>query len=254
MIIDVLTLFPEMIRDGLNHSIIKRAIEQEKIKLHAHNIRDYTKNKHRSVDDTPYGGGAGMVMQIQPIEKALKSLDLNEGTPVIYLTPKGKIFNQAMAKDFAKEEQIVFLCGHYEGVDQRVIDRYVTHEVSIGDYVLTGGELPAMVMIDAIARLLDDVLGDQESYEDESFYNGLLEYPHYTRPAEYDGMEVPEVLLSGNHKKIDEWRLLESLRITFERRPELIKKYFDQAKLSNRKRRKLLDFLAVLKKNKKLKK
>lgn len=254
MIIDVLTLFPEMITGGLNHSIIKRAMEQEKVQIKAHNIRDYSGNKHHSVDAMPYGGGAGMVMQIQPIEDALKALELQEGTPVIYLTPKGKTFNQAMANDFARKERLVFLCGHYEGVDQRVIDRYVTHEVSIGDYVLTGGELPAMVMIDAIVRLLDDVLGDQKSYEDESFYNGLLEYPHYTRPAEYDGMKVPDVLLSGNHRKIDEWRLMEALKLTLKRRPELLDQYFEEAELSNRKRRKLMDYIRELKKSQKHKK
>ena len=254
MIIDVLTLFPEMIDGGLNHSIIKRAIEQEKVKITSHNIRDYSNNKHKQVDDTPYGGGAGMVMQIQPIEDSIKDLELSENTPIVYLTPKGKTFNQAMAKEFAKEERVVFLCGHYEGVDQRVIDKHITHEVSIGDYVLTGGELPAMVMIDAIVRLLDDVLGDQESYEDESFYNGLLEYPHYTRPSEYDGMNVPDILLSGNHQKIADWRLMESLKLTFERRPELLKEFFKTEVLSNRKRRKLEDYIRDLKKTKKARK
>jgi tRNA (guanine37-N1)-methyltransferase len=249
MRIDVLTLFPAMIEDGLNHSIIKRAMDKKSVEIEAHNIRDFSTDKHSRVDDTPYGGGAGMVMQVQPIESAIKSLELKESTPLIYVTPKGKTFNQEMAQEFSKAEQVVFLCGHYEGVDQRVIDTYVTHEVSIGDYVLTGGELPAMVMIDAIVRLLDGVLGDKESHVDESFNNGLLEYPHYTRPADYSGMKVPDVLLSGNHKKIEEWRLYESIRLTFERRPDLLKTFFNLADLSNRKKRKIQDFISSLKNN-----
>lgn len=249
MRIDVLTLFPEMIEDGLNHSIIKRAMEQKLIDLKAHNIRDYSIDKHKRVDDTPYGGGAGMVMQVQPIESAIKSLNLDPDTRIVYVTPKGKTFNQKMAQEFSESNRLVFLCGHYEGVDQRIIDKYITHEVSIGDYVLTGGELPAMVMIDASVRLLDGVLGDKESHMDESFNNGLLEYPHYTRPSNYDGMEVPEVLLSGNHRKIEEWRLFESIRLTLERRPELLKIYLDITELSNRKKRKIQDFIQGLKKN-----
>lgn len=223
----VLTLFPEMF-ETLSHSILKRAQEDELIHLNVVNIRDYSTNKHKKVDDYPYGGGAGMVMQVQPIVDALEALPKR----VIYLTPKGKVFNQAIANDLAQEEELVFLCGHYEGIDQRVIDHYVTDEISIGDFVLTGGELPAMVMIDAIARLKDGVLGKNVSYEDESHYNGLLEYPHYTRPADYNGMKVPEVLLSGNHKLIEAYRREESLRLTAERRPDMIKKFIRDNTLS----------------------
>ena len=216
----VLTLFPEMF-ETMNHSIMKRAQDQDLIALNVINIRDFSTNKHKKVDDYPYGGGAGMVMQVQPIADALKTTSGR----VIYMTPKGRVFNQAFAKELALEEELVFLCGHYEGVDQRVIDEYVTDEVSIGDFVLTGGELPAMVMMDAVARLKDGVLGQNISYEDESHYNGLLEYPHYTRPADYEGMKVPDVLLSGNHQKIEDFRLEESIKLTASRRPDMIEKY-----------------------------
>ncbi len=216
----VLTLFPEMF-DTMNHSIMKRAQEQSLINLNIVNIRDFSLNKHKKVDDYPYGGGAGMVMQMQPIVDALKTVSGR----VIYLTPKGQVFNQALAKELALEEELVFLCGHYEGIDQRIIDHYVTDEVSIGDFVLTGGELPAMVMMDAVARLKEGVLGQNISYEDESHYNGLLEYPHYTRPSNYEGMLVPDVLISGNHKKIEDYRLEESIKLTAERRPDMIEKY-----------------------------
>ncbi|MCH4888704.1 tRNA (guanosine(37)-N1)-methyltransferase TrmD [Acidaminobacter sp. JC074] len=216
----VLTLFPEMF-ETMNHSIMKRAQDQSLISLNVINIRDFSTNKHKKVDDYPYGGGAGMVMQVQPIADALETTSGR----VIYMTPKGRVFDQVFAKELALEEEIVFLCGHYEGVDQRVIDKYVTDEVSIGDFVLTGGELPAMVMMDAVARLKDGVLGQNVSYEDESHYNGLLEYPHYTRPADYEGMKVPDVLLSGNHQKIEDFRLEESIKLTASRRPDMIKKY-----------------------------
>lgn len=228
MIFNVLTLFPEMF-DSLSHSIIKRAQTGEKIILNTINIRDYSDNKHKKVDDYPYGGGAGMVMKIQPIEAALNALNNKR---VIYLTPKGKVFNQAMANEFALADELTFLCGHYEGVDQRVIDKFVTDEISIGDYVLTGGEIPAMVIIDAVARLKDGVIGNQVSYEEESHYNGLLEYPHYTRPAVYDELEVPEVLLSGNHQLIELYRLEESIRLTYERRPDLFMAYSKRKDLS----------------------
>lgn len=216
----VLTLFPEMF-DTMNHSIMKRAQEQSLINLNIVNIRDFSLNKHKKVDDYPYGGGAGMVMQMQPIVDALKTVSGR----VIYLTPKGQVFDQALAKELALEDELVFLCGHYEGIDQRIIDHYVTDEVSIGDFVLTGGELPAMVMMDAVARLKEGVLGQNISYEDESHYNGLLEYPHYTRPSNYEGMLVPDVLISGNHKKIEDYRLEESIKLTAERRPDMIEKY-----------------------------
>lgn len=223
----VLTLFPEMIENGLNTSITGRAINNGKISLNAVNIRDYTLEKHGHVDDYPYGGGAGMVMQAEPIYLAYQSIVSNmEGKKprVIYTTPQGKVFNQEMAGEFAKEESLIFLCGHYEGVDERILEMIVTDNVSIGDYVLTGGELPAMVMIDSISRLVDGVLNNKDSAEYESFSDNLLEYPQYTRPAEFMGKKVPDVLLSGNHKKIEEWRKEQSLKRTLDRRPDLLQK------------------------------
>lgn len=222
----VLTLFPEMIMQGLNTSIIGRAMSKELISLEAINIRDFATNKHMKVDDYPYGGGAGMVMQAEPVYLAYKSIEekLNKKPRVIYLTPQGKVFNQSMAEDFAKEEDLVFLCGHYEGIDERVLDMIVTDNVSIGDYVLTGGELPAMVMIDSISRLVKGVLNNEDSAEYESFNNNLLEHPQYTRPEIFEGRSVPPVLLTGHHKNIEKWRREESLKRTYERRPELLDK------------------------------
>ena len=221
----VLTLFPEMIMDGLNTSIIGRAMNKSLISLEAINIRDFATNKHMKVDDYPYGGGAGMVMQAEPVYLAYKSIEerINKQPRVIYLTPQGKVFNQSMAEDFAKEEDLVFLCGHYEGIDERVLDMIVTDNVSIGDYVLTGGELPAMVMIDSISRLVKGVLNNEDSAEYESFNNNLLEHPQYTRPEVFEGRHVPPVLLTGHHKNIEKWRREESLKRTYERRPELLK-------------------------------
>ena len=221
----VLTLFPEMIMDGLNTSIIGRAMNKSLISLEAINIRDFATNKHMKVDDYPYGGGAGMVMQAEPVYLAYKSIEerINKKPRVIYLTPQGKVFNQSMAEDFAKEEDLVFLCGHYEGIDERVLDMIVTDNVSIGDYVLTGGELPAMVMIDSISRLVKGVLNNEDSAEYESFNNNLLEHPQYTRPEVFEGRHVPPVLLTGHHKNIEKWRREESLKRTYERRPELLK-------------------------------
>lgn len=218
----VLTLFPEMF-DVLSHSMLGRAQGSGLISLNTVNIRDFTTNKHHKVDGYPYGGGAGMVMQAQPICDAVKSL--NSDARVVYLTPKGRVFDQSMAIELAQSEELILLCGHYEGVDQRAIDLVVTDEISIGDFVLTGGELPAMVLIDAVARLRDGVLGTQVSYEDESHYNGLLEYPHYTRPPIYEDKEVPEVLLSGHHGNIEVYRLMESLKITETRRPDMFEAY-----------------------------
>lgn len=221
----VMTLFPEMIKDGLNHSIISRAIESDLITLNTIDIRDYTPSKHKKVDDYPYGGGAGLVMQAEPIYNTYMSFKdkLSENTKVVYMSPKGRVFNQEIAKELSNEKDLVILCGHYEGVDQRIIDEIVTDEISIGDYILTGGELSAMVVIDSISRLLPNVLGKAESFEDESFSDGLLEYPQYTRPQNFMGREVPEVLLSGNHAKIKEWRHQKSLDITLERRPDILK-------------------------------
>lgn len=225
MIIRVMTLFPQMFDAPLGTSILHRARERGLLDIACMNIRDYAENKHKKVDDYPYGGGAGMVMTPQPIFDCHASIlkELKGKTPrTIYLSPKGKVFNQGLAAELAKEEELIFLCGHYEGVDQRVIDELITDEISIGDYVLTGGELPAMVIIDSLARLIPGVLSQEESYEEESFYAGLLEYPHYTRPHSFRGLEVPEVLLSGNHKNIDQWRREKSFEITLERRPDLL--------------------------------
>ena len=222
-----MTLFPEIFNSYMNESIMKRAIEKGIIDCKVYNIRDFSENKHKKVDDYPFGGGAGMVMTPQPIYDTYKHIiekhDI-KNPRVVYLTPKGKVHNQEIAKKLSVEEDVILLCGHYEGIDQRVIDMIVTDEISIGDYVLTGGELAALVVIDSISRLIPGVLGQNESFEDESFENNLLEYPQYTRPRVYEGREVPEVLLSGNHKKIDEWRLEESIKITKERRPDLLDK------------------------------
>lgn len=224
----VLTLFPEMVMDGLNTSIIGRAMAKGVIELEAVNIRDYATNKHQKVDDYPYGGGAGMVMQAEPVYLSYKAvadkIESSSGKKprVVYLTPQGSVFNQKMAEELSKEEDLIFLCGHYEGIDERVLEMIVTDNVSIGDYVLTGGELPAMVMIDTISRLVDGVLNNDDSAKYESFADNRLEYPQYTRPEEFMGRKVPPVLLSGDHKKIAMWREEESLKRTKERRPDLL--------------------------------
>lgn len=228
----ILTLFPEMVMSGLTESIIGRAKEKGIIDIEAVNIRDYTEDKHKKVDDYPYGGGAGMVMQAQPIYDAHKAVTANmEGTVrTVYLTPQGRTFNQDMAVELAKTDNLVLLCGHYEGVDERVLEEIVTDYVSIGDFVLTGGELPAMVMVDAISRMVPGVLTNDESGTTESFHNYLLEYPQYSRPEEWHGKKVPEVLLSGHHKNIEDWRLKESVKRTRERRPDLYEKYLETEK------------------------
>lgn len=224
----IMTLFPDMIRNGLNTSIIGKACEKNLLSVNAVDIRDFTNDRHRHVDDYPYGGGAGMVMQAQPVYdcyKHVEGLINGEKKPrVIFMTPTGKTFNQDMAKELAQEENLIFLCGHYEGIDKRVLDRIVTDEVSIGDFVLTGGELPAMVMIDAISRHIPGVLNNDISAETETFTDNLLEYPQYTRPEVWEGERVPEVLLSGHHAKIDQWRREKSLLLTRERRPDLFEK------------------------------
>lgn len=223
----VLTLFPEMVMQGLHTSILGRAVGKQYISIEAVNIRDYTTDKHGKVDDYTYGGGAGMLMQAQPVYDAYLSVARKlEGNPrVIYVTPQGKTFHQEMAKELAKEEELIFLCGHYEGIDERVLEEIVTDYVSIGDYVLTGGELPAMVMIDAIARLVPGVLHNDESAMTESFHNDLLEYPQYSRPEVWRDKRVPEILLSGNHAKVDEWRLERSIERTKRLRPDLYEKW-----------------------------
>lgn len=221
----ILTLFPQMVLDGLNTSIIGRAVEKGLISIEAVNIRDFSKDKHNHVDDYPYGGGAGMVMQPGPVCDAYEDLCQRTGTRprVIYMTPQGRVFNQSIARELAKEESLVFLCGHYEGIDERALELIATDYLSVGDYVLTGGELPAMVMIDCISRLVPGVLNNDESAEIESFHDNLLEYPQYTRPEVYQEKRVPEVLLSGHHKNIETWRRQESIRRTWERRPDLLK-------------------------------
>lgn len=229
----ILTLFPEMVMQGLHTSILGRAVKSGTISIEAVNIRDYTTNKHGRVDDYTYGGGAGMLMQAQPVYDAYRSVvsrmeqkgDKNIKTRVIYTTPQGKTFCQEMAQELAGEEELIFLCGHYEGIDERVLQEIVTDEISIGDYVLTGGELPAMVMVDAIARLVPGVLHNEESAGTESFADGLLEYPQYSRPEVWHDRQVPQILLSGDHAKVDAWRLEQALIRTKERRPDLYEKY-----------------------------
>lgn len=228
MNIEVLTLFPEMMDQIFSFSIVKRAREKGLLNIHCHQIRDFADNKHGSVDDYPYGGGCGMVMTPQPIfdahEFVLQNNEhIKSDVRTIYCTPKGQVFSQELAIELAKEESLIFLCGHYEGVDQRVIDELVTDEISIGDYVLTGGELPTAVMVDAISRMIPGVLREDISFQEESLFDGLLEYPHYTRPADFRGLKVPEVLLSGHHKKIQEWRHLKAIRETYLKRPDIIK-------------------------------
>ncbi len=218
---DVLTLFPEMF-ETINQSILGKAIEKELIEVNLINIRDFSNDKHKKVDDTPYGGGAGMVMMPDVVYDAYKSID-TKNAKVIYMSPQGKQLNQQKVEELSKENHLIILCGHYEGVDQRVIDKIVDEEISIGDYVLTGGEIPAMVLIDSVSRYIEGVL-KKESIKEESFSNGLLEYPQYTRPEVFLGEKVPEVLLSGNHEKIDKWRKEKSIQITKQKRPDLIEK------------------------------
>lgn len=220
----VLSLFPEMIEQGMRNSITGRAMEKGMISLETVNIRDYAENKHNRVDDYPYGGGAGMVMQAGPVYHACQAVmkNMEKKARVVYLTPQGKVFHQKLAEELAKEDELIFLCGHYEGIDERVLEEVVTDSISIGDYVLTGGELPAMVMMDAIARLVPGVLNNEESAQFDSFGDNLLEYPQYTRPALWHEKEVPEVLLSGHHGKIEKWRRQQSILRTLERRPDLL--------------------------------
>ena len=220
----ILTLFPEMVTGTLNTSITGRAMEKGLIRVDAVNIRDYSKDKHHHVDDAPYGGGAGMVMQPGPVFDAYEALAarLGKRPRVLYMTPHGRVFNQDIARELAQEEDLVFLCGHYEGIDERVLEMIVTDHISIGDYVLTGGELPAMVMIDCISRLIPGVLNNDVSAEFESFHDNLLEYPQYTRPESFMGRRVPEVLLSGHHKNIGQWRRQKAIERTLKERPDLL--------------------------------
>jgi tRNA (guanine37-N1)-methyltransferase len=226
---DIMTLFPDMVNTVLSESILGRAAEAGHIQFRCHNIRDFSTNKHRNTDDTPYGGGMGMVMTCQPIYDCFQSIrkDFAEGerVRVIYMSPRGRVFHHEVAKELATYDRLVFLCGHYEGVDQRIIDEIVDEEISIGDYVLTGGEIPACILVDSVARLKEGVLSDPECYENESISSGLLEYPQYTRPYEFHGVTVPDVLISGHHENIDKWRQSESESLTETMRPDLYEKY-----------------------------
>lgn len=216
---NVLTLFPEMF-EPIKQSVIGKALEKNIVEINLINIRDFSKDKHKKVDDTPYGGGAGMVIRPDVVYDAYKSIE-DSNTKVIYLSPQGKTLNQKMVEELSKEESLTLLCGHYEGIDQRVLNKIVDEEISIGDYVLTGGEIPAMVLIDAVSRYIPDVLSE-ESTKEESFSEGLLEYPQYTRPEVFDGERVPEILISGHHENIDKWRREEAVRITKMKRPDLL--------------------------------
>jgi tRNA (guanine37-N1)-methyltransferase len=225
MKIDILTLFPQMFEAPFSFGIFKRAIDNGVVEIGVRNIRDYTHDKHHTADDAPYGGGAGMVLKPGPIFEAVEDITRSGDNPdVILMTPQGRVFNQAVAQELALKKHLVFICGHYEGEDERVREHLTTDEISIGDYVLTGGELPAMVVIDAVLRLIPGVLGSDESAKDDSHTSGLLEYPQYTRPEDFRGWKVPEVLLSGDHAKIAKWRREQAVRKTLERRPELLKK------------------------------
>lgn len=238
MKINILTLFPEMFAP-LQESMLGRAREKGILDINLINIRDYTEDKHNRVDDTPFGGGAGMVMQVQPILSAYRENHLQG--PCLYMSPRGKMLNGEMAESLSRQEEITILCGHYEGVDQRALNLLQAEEVTIGDYILTGGELPAMVLVDTVARFLDGVLAGEESVKEESVYSGLLEYPHYTKPREVEGLAVPEVLVSGNHEKIDLWRYEKSLEITKERRPDLFREYLESEPSLSKKEKKILE-------------
>lgn len=238
MKINILTIFPEMF-EPLRQSMLGRAIDNGILELDVTDIRDYTEDKHNRVDDTPYGGGAGMVMQVQPILDACKGAGY--GGEVIYMSPRGEMLDGEIAEELSHKDEITILCGHYEGVDQRALDMLGAREISIGDYVLTGGELPAMVLVDTVARFVEGVLSKEESVMNESIYSGLLEYPQYSRPAEYEGREVPEVLLSGDHGAVDLWRWEQSLALTKERRPDLFEKYLAEEHDFSKKEKLILD-------------
>ncbi len=226
MRIDILTLFPEMCAHVYSESVLGRAVSAGIIEIHARNIRDYTKDKHNRVDDTPYGGGMGMLMQAQPIYDCYQALcaELGKKPHLIYLSPQGKVLTQARARELASAENLALLCGHYEGIDERVLEEIVDEEISIGDYVLTGGELPALVLTDCVARMVEGVLPNEEAYAEESHYHGLLEHPQYTKPFSWNGKEVPAVLVSGHHANIEAWKREQSLKRTYERRPELLER------------------------------
>lgn len=225
MLVDIFSLFPEVFQPYLEISILKRAIQNSFLEVKTHNIRDHATDRHHTTDDTPYGGGGGMIMKPDPVFAAVESvLGSPPNCPVILLCPQGRLFSQSIAREFAQFDHFALLCGRYESYDERIREHLVTQEVSIGDYVLTGGELPALIILDAVARLIPGVLGDSEATQDDSFSSGLLEYPHYTKPPEFRGWQVPEILLSGNHAALDRWRHEQSLIRTLERRPDLLLK------------------------------
>lgn len=240
MKIEVLSLFPEMFTGTVDSSILGKARERGLLEIHVTDIRDYTLDKHKRVDDTPYGGGAGMVMSADPIFRCLEAVGAG-GKKIIYMSPKGSILNQEKIESLAREDELVILCGHYEGIDERVLIGWDIEEISIGDYILTGGEPAAVVLIDAVARLIPGILGNEASHEEESIYSGLLEYPQYTKPRNYRDMEVPEVLANGNHKWISLWQFEQSLRLTKERRPDLFAAYIKNANHLTREQRKIME-------------
>lgn len=241
MKIHVLTLFPEMFPGVFGSSILKKAQEKGLVEIEVSNIRDFSDNKHKQVDDYPYGGGAGMVLKPEPVFRAVETITEGRKPRVILMCPQGERFTQKKAEELANEEELVLICGHYEGYDERIREHLVTDEISIGDFVLTGGEIPAMAVIDAVVRLIPGVLGQEASHIHDSFSTGLLEHPHYTRPQDFRGMKVPDVLLSGNHQKIEEWRMEQSLKRTFERRPDLL----EQMELTPKQK----EFIEMLKRN-----
>ena len=238
MRIDVLTAFPKILNDPLNESILKQAKKRVALKIKVWDLRDFANDKHRTLDDTPYGGGPGMIMKPEPIFRALASIlertRPNKQRQVVFPTPQGKLFSQEIAEDFSKSEHLIFLCGHYKAVDQRVIDKWVTDEISIGDFVLSGGEIPVLLMIDAIVRMVPGAISDIGSAKTDSFQGNLLDSPYYTRPENFEGYEVPQVLLSGNHQKIEEWRLSQKIERTKRLRPDLYKKYLTRQKVNKK--------------------
>ena len=240
MKINILTQFPEMFAPITSESILGRAVDKKILEINLINIRDFSTDKHNRTDDTPFGGGAGMVMLCQPAFDALKSIDAM-GKRVLYMSPRGKVLDQELIESLSTEEEITILCGHYEGIDERIIEHWNMEEVSIGDYVLTGGELAAMVLVDAVSRLIPGVLGSSESLAEESIYSGLLEYPQYTKPREYEGLEVPELLFNGNHQLIHLWQFEKSLEITKERRPDLFEAFLKNHRALSKKEQKILD-------------
>jgi tRNA (guanine37-N1)-methyltransferase len=243
MKINVLTLFPNMFAPVVSESMLGKANEKGILELNIIDIRDFSKNKHNKTDDTPFGGGVGMVMNAEPIFGALESINA-ENKKVLFMSPKGKLLDQEMIEKFSIDDEITILCGHYEGVDERVIQYWKMEEISVGDYILTGGELPAMILIDAVARLVPEVLGSSVSIKEESIYSGLLEYPQYTKPREFKGQNVPEVLVSGNHRLIYLWKFEESLKITKERRPDLFKKFVEKHKNLDKEELKILKIVS----------